>query len=81
MNKQEYKHLLFTVIESAKEKTAEKGQDEMLDSFYDDEIERLFLFDDDEKFHKEELEVLFNSFQGFYKYENNSNFSTIDLFD
>jgi hypothetical protein len=82
MKKTEYKAMVETSIEALKAKTVEKGQDAMLDAFLESELERISLFNDDETVgYKEELEEIFNSFQGFYKYEHNAHFSTMALFN
>lgn len=82
MKKSEYKELVETSIDALKAKTVEQGQDEMLDAFLESELERISLFNNDETVgYKEELEENFNSFQGYYKYENNAYFSVMSLFE
>ena len=82
MNKLEWEQLLAGTVEELKAKTWEDAQDKMLDAFLEDELNRLELFDDSDNVgFKENMKELFNSFQGHYSYENNSNFTKLAFFE
>lgn len=82
MKKQEWKEVLETQIEKLKESAVEQGQEAMINAFYEQELERVNLFNEDETVgHKEQMIELFDSFQGHYKYENNAYFSPMAMFE
>lgn len=80
MKKPEWKELVESRIEALKNDVAEIGQEEMLQAFLEGELERLDLFSNSETVgYKEELEDLFNRFQGHYQYENSTHFTVMSI--
>ena len=82
MKKQEWQEILESEMILLRGKAVELGQDEMLNEFYSQEIERLESFaPSDDVGYKEEMSELFNSFQGYYKYEKQAHFSSLAMFE
>jgi hypothetical protein len=78
MNKLEWLHELNNLVTSAREKSWESAQDKMIDDFESSEKERLELFNENENVgYIEELIQLAQSYQGSWRYENNSSMDFI----
>ena len=79
MNKSEYIKRLIIAMNDLRDQAVEIGQDRMLDQYYYQELDRLELFDAKETFFKEVVIGEFNHFQGYYRYENNVQFTSLEM--
>jgi hypothetical protein len=80
MIKSEWLDMLDTQIEKLRNDAVELGQNAMLDNFYEQENQRVDLFNRTEDIgHPGEMKQLFNDFQGYYKYVFNTHFTSLSM--
>ncbi|MBL4590770.1 MAG: hypothetical protein JKY96_02300 [Phycisphaerales bacterium] len=81
MNKMEWVESLYVEIERLKSDSWERQQEDMIDAFCDQEMQRMLCFDDNELVgYKEELPELFNRYQSHYAYEKQIHFTHMGIF-